>query len=88
MHSEVGQVDLHARIGQPHFFAVRPDDPAARGQPARRERPGGAVARLPIVAGDVEKRLEAGNQACIGGVLVNLYLETWFRSHYILKERH
>ena len=77
---EIGEIQLHPRIGQRHLFPVRADDPAALGQAAECER--AAVAGLPltVIPDDVEKRLEAGLHAGVGGVGVDFENQIGLRS--------
>jgi hypothetical protein len=75
---EVGEIDSHARVGEPDWRTVGSDNMAVRSQTARRERLAGAGLRFSIVGDDIEKGFEAGLDPGVGGVGVDLQDEVGF----------
>ena len=69
---EVGKIEFHPRISQRDLLSVRADDLAGLRQAARRKLPAMAGLHFAVAPDDVEKCLQAGLHACVGGVGVDL----------------
>ena len=79
---KVRETDFHPGVIQPDGLAIGSDDAAAREQPAGVEGPDGTGLPRLVVGGDVQKGFQAGLDAGVGGMGVNLKDQVGLCAHH------